>query len=53
MRNAYRALIDRVNELDVLPAADRADATKKIFDDLIDLRGKENSIPGAGAAIEG
>lgn len=52
MRNAYRALIDRVDELDVLPAAGRPAAAKKIFDDLVDLRAKENSIPGAGAAIE-
>jgi hypothetical protein len=52
MSNSYRALIDRVDELEVLPTADRPTAAKKIFDDLVDLRSKENSIPGAGAAIE-
>ena|SRR5579862_2788196 len=52
MSNSYRALIDRVDGLDVLPAADRPSAAKKIFDDLVKLRSKENSIPGAGAAIE-
>jgi hypothetical protein len=52
MSNSYKALIDRVDELNVLPEADRPAAVKKIFDDLVDLRSKENSIPGAGAAIE-
>ncbi len=52
MRNAYRAMIDRVNGLDVLPNTDRPAAAKKIFEDVAALREKENSIPGAGAAIE-
>ncbi len=52
MRNAYRALIDRVNGLAVLPDADRPAAAKKIFEDLATLRAKENAIPGAGAATE-
>jgi hypothetical protein len=33
MRNACRALEDRVNALDVLPDADRPTAAKKVFDD--------------------
>lgn len=52
MRNAYKALIDRIDELDVLPDADRNAAEIKIFEDLVTLRAKENTIPGAGVAIE-
>ena len=52
MRNAYTALIDRINELDVLPDADRPAAAQKIYEDLVGLRAKENTIPGAGAPIE-
>jgi hypothetical protein len=49
MRNAYMALEDRVNRLDVLPAADRAAVAAGIFDDLAALRASENTRPGAGA----
>lgn len=52
MCNAYRAMIDRVDGLDVLPDTDRPAAARKIFEDVAALREKENSIPGAGAAIE-
>lgn len=52
MRNAYQALIDRVDELDVLPEAERTAAQKKIFEDLVALRSKENTIPGASAPTE-
>lgn len=49
MRNAYLALRDRVNRLDVLPDADRSAAAAKIFEDLAILRTQENSRPGSGA----
>lgn len=52
MRNAYTALIDQVNELDVLREEDRPAAAKKIFEGLASLRAKENTIPGASAATE-
>jgi hypothetical protein len=52
MRSAYKALIDRVDGLDVLSDADRRVAAKKIFEDLADLRAKEPTIPGAGVPIE-
>jgi hypothetical protein len=50
MRSAYMALTDRVNQLDVLPDADRPAAAAKIFDALVDLRKQENTRPGAGTA---
>jgi len=52
MRNSYTALIDRVNELEVLPEADRPAAAEKIYEDLVALRTKENAIPGAGVAMK-
>jgi hypothetical protein len=52
MRNAYTALIDAVDRLDVLTDAERQAAEKKLFDDLAALRAKENGIPGAGATTE-
>ncbi len=48
MRNAYQALIDRTDELNVLPDADRLAAIKNIYDKLEKLRVRENGIPGAG-----
>jgi rhamnogalacturonyl hydrolase YesR len=50
MSNAYQGLLDRVNQLDVLPEGERNAAAAKIFDDLVKLRTKENARPGAGAA---
>ena len=52
MRNAYTALLDKVSQLDVLADADRPAAAKQIFDELIALRGRENTIPGASAPTE-
>lgn len=48
MRNSYQALIDRTDELNVLPDADRLAAIKNIYDRLEKLRVRENGIPGAG-----
>lgn len=48
MRNAYQGLIDRTDELNVLPDADRLAAIKTIYDRLEKLRVRENGIPGAG-----
>lgn len=48
MRNQYMALRDRVDGLDVLPAAARSAAAAKIFEDLAALRTKENTRPGSG-----
>jgi hypothetical protein len=53
MRNAYVALRDRVNRLDVLPDADRSPAAAKIFEDLAILRTEENARPGSGAGSVG
>ena len=47
MRNAYTALLDRVAQLDVLPEPERAEAAKRVFDDVAALRARENTIPGA------
>lgn len=52
MFNAYTALMDRIDELAVLPEPDRPASAKKIYEDLAALRTKENTIPGAGAPIQ-
>jgi hypothetical protein len=48
MRNAYQALIDRADEVHVLPDADKLAAMKAIYDKLEKLRTRESGIPGAG-----
>jgi hypothetical protein len=49
MRNSYQALLDRADELEVLPDGERLDAIKSIYDKLEALRARENGIPGAGS----
>jgi hypothetical protein len=53
MRNAYQALMDRLNELGVLPDTARSAAAQQIYDGLVALRSKENGIPGAGGTTDG
>ena len=48
MRNAYQALIDRTDEIKVLPDVDRLAAIKAVYDRLEKIRARENGIPGAG-----
>jgi hypothetical protein len=49
MRNAYTALLDRTSLVMVLPDADRLEVMKTLYADLVELRLRENRIPGAGA----
>lgn len=48
MRNGYQTLIDRTDELYVLPDDEKLDAMKSIYDKLEAMRARENGIPGAG-----
>jgi hypothetical protein len=48
MRANYAALLDRVDEVSVLPASEQLAATKRIYDNLEKLRLREGAMPGAG-----
>jgi len=48
MRNGYQALLDRTDELSVLPDDEKLPAMKSIYDKLEKMRAKENGIPGVG-----
>jgi hypothetical protein len=49
MQANYRALLDRVNEVSLLPKDAQLDALKRVYDKLEALRLREGGIPGAGA----
>jgi len=50
MRTGYQALVDRIDEVAVLPDAEQLDAIRKIYDKLEALRLREGAVPGSGAA---
>lgn len=50
MRSRYAVLLDRVDQVALLPADTRADALSKIYDDLFKVRSLERGIPGSGTA---
>ena len=53
MRARYAALLNRVEEMVVLPADEQLAAVKDVFNQLVALRGEEDRIPGAGDSLKG
>ena len=50
MRARYAVLLDRIDQVGLLPYEERAKALSAIYDDLAKVRALERTIPGSGNA---
>jgi hypothetical protein len=51
MRSRYAVLLDRVDQVALLPVDQRADALSRVYEDLFKVRALERGIPGSGTAV--
>lgn len=51
MRSRYAVLLDRVDQVALLPTDQRSDALSKVYDDLFKVRALERGIPGSGTVV--